>query len=166
MVSTGHFDVSARRFPGAARRVVVVLAMVVAVVAATLVVAAPAEAATCGSPGCGGSVRNVTSSRSVYVANCWSGSQDRVSGTAPPCATNGLCWGCVNAYYYVQPNQETTYWPSYYDVDAFRVDAGCFYQGYGTYSGPFAIDQRSRNYHLWQKIISTDHIYVTAITCN
>lgn len=142
------------------------LGIVGTLLAALLVVLAPspAQAGTCGTPGCGGSVRNALSVV-VPVTNCWHDTSGSYAGALPPCATNGFSTSKWNAYAFVQPGSDSTNISSYYyDVDAFMAIAGCVTTGYYRSGGSIFIDRRGKS-ALWQRVYGTEKAFVTGQTC-
>jgi len=118
----------------------------------------PASAGTCGTRYCGGVVTN-NSSGYVFVSNnwCWS-NQSRYWGNTLPCAPN---WNAFapSSYFLLAPTDTTVNYYSYYDTDAFRVDAGCRMT---TWDGGYVIyDNRGSSSPMWVKINNLQRISIT-----
>ncbi|MFB4271458.1 hypothetical protein [Nonomuraea sp. GTA35] len=127
--------------------------------------AGPAAAGECATPFCGGTVYNENqnaSYRDVVVTNCWQDGPTRVDGALPPCATNGWSSARYRAAWWLVRGQNSSAYKHYYDVDAFRVDAGCVLSGSlggSTQSfGPYSTDK-------WIKISGTSVLKVYTHRC-
>ncbi|OJF13968.1 hypothetical protein BG844_12355 [Couchioplanes caeruleus subsp. caeruleus] len=100
----------------------------------------------------------------VQIANCWSGSPNVYVGTKPPCATV-FSQNLPKAYYFLNKNQSSTsLGKRYYDVDAFRAEAGC-YTKLQENGSSWAYDRRGKD-HYWVKISSDrKDVVITSVTC-
>nr|WP_296072077.1 hypothetical protein [uncultured Actinoplanes sp.] len=123
----------------------------------------PAMADVCGSPGCGGVVRNAAT-RDFDVANCWSGSAVTYVGATPPCVT-AFSQNLYHAAWFLSPGQTSTNLGlHYYDVDAYQAPAGCVTRGQQSGS-TFSYDRRGKDAY-WVKITSaTKDVVITSIAC-
>ncbi|MEV4637166.1 hypothetical protein AB0J80_07420 [Actinoplanes sp. NPDC049548] len=128
----------------------------------TVAQASPAMAGTCTTAGCGGVIRNVAS-RQVSVSNCW-GTTATYVGAQPPCVKVVSQYKYSASWFITKGQTSTNLGKYYYDVDAWRADAGCFTKVQEN-GATYAYDRRGKD-HLWIKINSaTKDVVITSVTC-
>jgi hypothetical protein len=126
--------------------------------------ASSAMAGTCGTPTCGGVVRNAASGHDLDIANCWQTGPGTFAGTWPPCVKL-FSQNSYNAAWFITTGHTSTQAGKYYyDTDAFQAPAGCVTRGQDSGS-TFDYDRRGKS-ALWIKIGNTQkNVIISSIAC-
>ena len=125
--------------------------------------AGPALAGTCGTPGCGGVVRNAAS-HDLDIANCWQTGPNTYAGAEPPCVTVFSQNSRNAAWFITKGHTSTQAGKYYYDTDAFQAPAGCVTNVQE--EGSVAAYNRKGKDALWVKIGDIEKsVVISSISC-